>query len=126
MSSRQKGNKLLVDSIQKCFKCWKNQLTSHRDETKKLLIAYGGQQLAAAAEECGPVQKKENRTKFPQSEQHRRLVLRSGGIFQSSCVGEPVLFKEENDNAALLVLHDPLRIWQSAEIRVFRSGRLHN
>ena len=64
-----------------------------RNETKKLFIrswrpavgSSGGRMRTGA---------KKNRTKFPQSETHRRLVLHSGGIFQSSCVGEPVSSKK--------------------------------
>ena len=53
------------------------------------LAASSWQQRRKNADRC-----KKNRTKVPQSETHRRLVLHSGGIFQSSCVGEPVSSKK--------------------------------
>ena len=62
----------------------------NKEVVRSQLAASSWQQRRKNADRC----KKKNRTKFPQSETHRRLVLHSGGIFQSSCVGEPVSSKK--------------------------------
>ena len=65
-----------------------------RNETKKLFIRSWRPAVGSSGGRMRTGAKKKNRTKFPQSETHRRLVLHSGGIFQSSCVGEPVSSKK--------------------------------